>query len=344
MTVSDFRASHLGAGQYELPIDPARDDSDISFLHKSFCIAGLALRKPKNDQTVWRRYDDRFALTVQPSNFTLPGGAEVTIGVPYGPKARLLAIWLATEVHNPRRREGDTWIEIGHAPSWLRSIGIQPRTGQAGNTNITKDQLVRLTFSEFTMVLKHSDQELFKRDNLIDAAVFGAGQIEAYRKGNLGQMDWPAGIQLTQAAYERMRRHSVPIPSARLHSIAHSAMAIDIFVYLSYTLPQISPGESQLVRWRDLIAQFGSNESPSKFVETFETSIRQALQAYREADVELTEEGLQMRYSDPAVLRKPFVAVGGSAVSARSPKGEVGLSKRRRQTIAKRIERDMPEG
>lgn len=323
---------HDGSGQ----LPDQGEQIGVSFLHKSFCVAGLPLRKPKNSKALWKRYDDRFALTVHPHSMVLPGGKEIDVGVPYGPKSRLLAIWLATEVHNPQRHDGDCWIEIGDRPNqWLETIGVRPKTGESGNTNIAKDQLVRLTFSQFTMVLKNQDdQYLFKRDHLIDSSIFEVDQVDLYAKGKIGAMNWPVGVQLTRTAYDRFKHHSIPIPSARLRKVAQSPMAIDIFVYLCYTLPHIQAGETEIIRWRDLIAQFGSNEAPSKFVETFSASIRSALAAYEEANVELTDEGLRMQYSDPAVLRRAFTVVPGDK--------RIALSKQKNRTIAQKIERERP--
>jgi hypothetical protein len=117
------------------------------------------------------------------------------------------------------------------------------------------------------------------------------------------------------------------VPTARLAEIANSAMAIDIFMYLCYRLPLIPSGESDLLTWRALIAQFGSGESPSKFHDTFQASIRSALAAYSEADVDLTEEGLVLRYSDPAELRRAFIAVPRSL----PPQGKPAPARTRRR-------------
>ncbi len=288
---------------------------DVSFLHRSFCIAGLPLRRPKDTMQAFSRHDGRFAYTVNPHSMVLPDGQVVEIGVPYGPKARLLAMWLATEVKSPHRRTGDRWIEIGAITEWLRSIGISPygtTAGKQGSIEVTKDQLVRLAFAQFTMVMKNEDDKhLFKRQQLIESGIFDEGQLEMYARGQVRKMKWPQGVQLTEAAYDRFLKYSVPVPTARLAKIANSAMAIDIFVFLCYTLPLIQPGDEDLVSWRNLIAQFGNHEAPSKFRETFKKSIENALAAYPEANVALVEEGLRLRYSDPAVLRKAFITLNG---------------------------------
>jgi hypothetical protein len=108
-------------------------------------------------------------------------------------------------------------------------------------------------------------------------------------------------------------------------------MAIDIFAFLCYRLPHLSPRETELVTWRQLISQFGSGETPSKFRETFEASIRCALDAYPEANVDLRpKEGLLMRWSDPAELRRAFFVVPtlpSADAKALSSRGESGIAK-----------------
>ena len=91
-------------------------------------------------------------------------------------------------------------------------------------------------------------------------------------------------------------------------------MAIDILVYLSYRLPTLGRDDSAILTWRDLMAQFGTGsagEFASKFKDTFRQSIRRAIEAYPEARVEITSEGLVMRYSDPVDLIRAFVALPG---------------------------------
>ena len=101
-------------------------------------------------------------------------------------------------------------------------------------------------------------------------------------------------------------------------------MAIDILVYLSYRLPTLSRDDTAILTWRDLMAQFGTGsagEFASKFKDTFRQSIRRAIEAYPEARVDITSEGLVMRYSDPVDLRRAFVALPGDVLPRRRGKG-----------------------
>src|SRR5215831_16749843 len=95
---------------------------DVSFLHRGFCIMGMPLRQPKDSLRPFSRHDGRFALTIEPASVTLPDGAMVNIGVPFGPKARLIAMWMATEVQNPRRKTADRVLELNGITDWLEAL------------------------------------------------------------------------------------------------------------------------------------------------------------------------------------------------------------------------------
>jgi hypothetical protein len=296
-------------GQLELALKHRRsvpgERIDVSFLHRSFCIAGLPIKQRK--ETYFSRHDGAFSLNVTVPEQILPDGTKLNVGVPFGPKARLLILWMTSQARDPQRRSCDRWLEIGRIEDWLRNVGISSKGEGPAKT---KDQLIRLTFSLFTMFLKGESLDLFKSDRLIESAAFGTGDLEHYAADSLGKVRWPMGIELSQRAYDRFTGgDAIPIPTSRLAEVSHSAMAIDTLVYLCYRLPEIPMGDSALVTWKQLIAQFGNRETPSKFRETFEASIRAALRAYPEANVDLTGEGLLLRYSDPAELQRAFIAM-----------------------------------
>lgn len=316
---------------------------DISFLHKGFCIAGLPLRRPRDPSQAWSRQDGRFALTVAPSRIVLPDGRTVDIGVPYGPKARLLTMWLTTEARDPARGANDRWIEMGRITEWLHAVGLPVTGGERGSIGATKDQLIRLAFANFTMVLRDEGATtLFKREVLVEAGAYQGHDLEMWQDGRMGSMNWPRGIKLSVNAFERFRNHSVAVPTARLRQVAHNALSIDLLVYFCFRLPLIEKGESELVRWQELNAQFGTSEFKSRFRQASSESLRNALGAYPEAQVEVTDEGLILRASDPLELRKAFIVVprGGpskamaSAPMPQSPEGSATTLRRKRATRA----------
>jgi hypothetical protein len=296
-------------------IDAALDGQlDVSFLLNGFCIAGLPLRRPRDNTLVWKRQDERFALTVQSPEIALPGGTSFVAGLPFGPKARLLAMWLATEAKDPSRRYDDRWIEIGKITDWLRAVGISPEWGPRGSVVATKDQFLRLAFAHFSIVFKREDGfQPFKHETLIEAGIFRDNDLEKASAGKIGDLKWPSGFLLSQTAFERFRNQSVPIPTTRLRQVAHNAMAIDILTLLCYRLPLIEANSTEVITWRQLTAQFGNRGEPVyQFKDTFTDSIKLALRAYPEANVELVDAGLQLRHSDPAALRRAFLVLPGT--------------------------------
>jgi hypothetical protein len=298
---------------------------DVSFLHRGFCIMGMPLRQPKDSLRPFSRHDGRFALTIEPASVTHPDGGLINIGVPFGPKARLIAMWMATEVQNPKRNTKDRILELNGITDWLEALGIPARGGANGSIAATKDQFMRLAFSTFTMVLRGpNSEELFKRESLIESGIFSGDDLALYRAGQVSQMAWPRVIALTHNTYDRFLNDAIPIPTVRLREVANNAMAIDFLVYLSYRLPTLSRDDTAILTWRDLMAQFGTGsagEFASKFKDTFRQSIRRAIEAYPEARIEITSEGLVMRYSDPVDLRRAFVALPGDGTKLTRGRG-----------------------
>ena len=294
---------------------------DASFLSRSFCLSGLPLRKqferdkttkkaaePPRESTVFIRNDERFSLTIGTNPFGLPGGQQLFVGLPYGARARLLILWMTTQARCPGRASGDRWLEIGRLDSWLEQVGIIPHPESIQSA---KDQMIRLAFASFTMLMRKEGLDYFRSDRLTESAVFAEEDLMHYASGNLSKVRFPLGLELSQKAYQRFTGHDViPVSTEALRKISNNAMAIDILVYLSFRLPLIEKGESELLTWRKLATQFGSGETKSRFRQVFDASIVKALDAYTGANVDITDEGLILKYS-PVDVRKLFAVSSG---------------------------------
>jgi hypothetical protein len=296
----------------KLPQQQQLEELEVSFLNRGFCQVGLPLRRLSDETASWKRADGRFAFKVDPGSVMLPDGREMAIGVPFGPKARLLNLWLTTEVKDTKRAAGDRWIEFGRISSWLRAVGIEPRGGKNGSIGAAKEQLVRLVFGQFSMsMLDHEDRILFNRESLVQGAIFSRSDIEAWIAGGYGAISWPTGVLLTQNAYDRLSRHTVPIPTERIRGVANNALALDTLAYLCYRLPEVPAGNPQLAAWKDLFAHFGTADKLSTFKRQFCEALRTVLEACPEARVDIIEEGLLLRHSDPIISRTTMIALPG---------------------------------
>lgn len=288
------------------------DGSDISFLHRGFAHCGLPLRKRDDAKSVWNRSDGRFSLSVVGSSFTLPDSRQVDVGIPYGPKARLIALYLCSQVKDPARSASDRDINFAPITQWLRDVGVTARGGAKGSIQATKEQLIRMTFASFTMTMAGAEnQTWFHRETLVESGCLSKSDLANFAGGHYAALEWPEVIRLTHNAHQRMRDQAIPIATQRLQAISHSAAAMDFFVWLSFRLPRIPQGDSIPVSWSALARQFGDSLYPSQFRRDFTESLRVALAAYPEANVVIGDDGLVLRRSDPAVPRKTLIAISG---------------------------------
>lgn len=72
------------------------EDTDIGYLFSGWAQAALPHRRLPND-SAWQVTTDRVTLIVQPGLRPMPGGTPVSVGVPYGSRARLILLFLQTE-------------------------------------------------------------------------------------------------------------------------------------------------------------------------------------------------------------------------------------------------------
>ena len=308
---------HPLTSQMELALaDNTALADEFSFAHRSFCIAGLPIRRPPPHEGLSANYlrkGNGYDLHLITPNWTVPNSnIVVPIGVPFGPKARLLLIWLASEA----QKQGGRSIEISSINSWLRDIGI----GLGGRAaSLTKEQLVRLCLTMFKITVEQFGENVnyFSQETLVEGGAFDVDSLKAYRDGKMDKIKWPLGIVLTDKAWTRFRRESVPIPKARLREIASSAPAIDIFLYLSYKLPLLQTNETHTVSWHQLGAQFGGSPSrlpTSKIKENLGPALEQVRRAYPEAKMDIGDSGIILHHSGPPELTAPVVSMSGLAL------------------------------
>lgn len=125
-----------------------------------------------------------------------------------------------------------------------------------------------------------------------------------------GTRIWPKALRLTDDYYESCRNHALPLDLNAIKMVSRSAMAIDILYYLAGRLPRVKTME--MVRWSKIKAQFAGNnmESPT-FKRYFIRQLELVKQAYPQARIEPTTEGLVMKVSEPMIPRQGVVITAG---------------------------------
>ena len=321
------------ARQYELALQGSPDDElDISFMHCSFCLSGLPLRPlidrsqtptdgslpiipgRRKELPAFFRRGGSCSLSINATNLQLPiSGREICTGVPWGSRSRLLVLWATTAA---QQNDTNTWLEIGSIRSWLKVIGVQYCQD---SINAIKDQLIRLSFARFTMLMAHGGNQFFTNDCLFESGVFEDTDLENYADNDLTNVRMPLGLKLSDKAFQRFSgRDAIPVPTQALRTIANNSMAIDLFVYMLFKLRVIPEGETTLINWKALIGQFGNGESKSRFIKDYKASIDRAIEAMScAAKVAVDDEGLRLHHVRPAEFRSLFVVAPSTSTTSR---------------------------
>lgn len=246
----------------EAQISDSRSRVDIAYMHRNLTIVGLPIRRPAphaGNTAEFHRKGPGFDLTLLTQDARIQDGeidTVVPIGVPWGTKPRLLIMWLASALQkNPHQR----FVEIGPIKEWLASIGV-PATGEAHDS--TKAQTVKLCHTIFTVSVNGIDQDGDKAvgriaTSLVEESIFKHEDLLHFKAGRYGDIKWPTGLMLTERAAMQFDQQLIPIPVKYLREIANNATAIDLFLYLSYRLPLIPEGKTQLISWKQLSLQSG---------------------------------------------------------------------------------------
>ncbi len=265
---------------------PASDD--LSFLHSGLCQTCLPHSRPAENHAVWQRRSGRFSLTVQPGTFDF-GKGSTYVGVPYGPKARLILIHLQTEGIRSRT------VNLGASFSaFLRSLGLAVTGGKRGTIGAVREQSLRIAQCRFTMQWTGQPgagpQQVVANTQIVD-------RLELWSAERDG---WSETVQLSEQFHAHLREHAVPLDRRGIAHLSGNSLGLDLYALFAYRLPKLK-NEIHL-RWSALLEQIGAAE---KTTNTLAQRIREVmpdvLTAYPHAKVEVTTHGLLLKPSQAAV-------------------------------------------
>ena len=271
------------------------EDTGVGFLYSGWCQAALPHRRLPDDQG-WQVEGDRHCLIVEPGMRRGPAGQPVHVGVPYGSRARLILIYLQSEALRTSSRE----VTLGKSlRDWLERMRI-PVGGK--NLNIVREQTERISRCRLTFEIRHGNRVGLSNQNIMDSAIF----LEPTDEEHQGSL-FVSTAKLSEAFYEGLRRHPVPIEEAAIGAISNNSMAIDIYVWLAYRLHSLS--KPTTLTWRATKGQFGAGfAAMNNFKRNFLPNLKLALAVYPDAQVDIEERGLVLHPSKPPVAPKQLSA------------------------------------
>lgn len=278
----------------DIRLDP--DKTESAFMARQLVQATLPHKNPGN-VPAWSRKNGDLTLTIRPG---WEEKKEKLIGYPYGTIPRLLLFWITTEAirtNSPR-------IELGNSLSkFMEELGLEPKgTGKRSDSKRLKEQMIRLSRSTISF-----SQSSAKSYAWLDMQVAPKGMVWWNEKQPNQRTLWQNWIQLGEDFFKAITSSPVPADMRILKALKRSPLALDLYVWATYTAYQTQQnGQSRSVSWELLHEQFGA-----EYKDTYEFS-RKAWNAllkiqmvYPELGIERVRGGIKVLPSKPSIAIKP---------------------------------------
>lgn len=282
----------------------ASEPPSPSFLHSALCAMSLPVRRPADEFAPILRQDGQYTLAITPKPvLSQVDGQRVmqSLGVPYGSLPRLILIHIMTEAVRARSRHvvlGETFT------AWMRRMGFKTISyGPRGSATLIKQQLDRLLACEW----------MIRWDNTTAPGESEFGIKEIKLTNEYVGVDRKGGsfireIRMTEAFFEHLREHAVPLNEHAIRHLRDSATGLDLYTWLAYRLPRINPKRPASISWQQLAVHFGND---GRNIRKFRQTVREAWErhvsgVYPEARADFDTTIVRLYASPPPLQQRPI--------------------------------------
>jgi hypothetical protein len=274
----------------------AVDPEILAFQHSIFCQVGLAYRNPGAEVRAWERVNGGARLKILAGEALDPGRDEwVPLGLPYGPKPRLILIHLASEAI----RTGSPVVPVEDSlTAFVR--GLLRYAPNGFEIRQFKDQLAALAAATIRIGFAKSNE----RATTINTQIVQGFDVWL-PKDQRQRVLWPTTIRLSHEYFASLQDHAVPLDERAVAALATSCMALDIYCWLAQRLHRLPPERPLLLPWPALKLQFGWHYGRmNNFRRDFRQALIEVRTQYPDARFDLDHRGLLLRHSRPPIAPK----------------------------------------
>ncbi len=279
----------------EVAADPT--EQNILYQHTVFCQTGMPYRDPGDETRTWKRHNGMATLMISAGSVIHPKLNDfVDVGLPFGPKPRLILAHLNTEALLTGKPE----IETERTLTRFVSHGLNMDTN-GRNMRMVKDQLARLSACTIRLGMVKDGEGIQVQSQIVSS--FNVW----LEKDDRQRVLWPSIIRLSADYFESLQRHAVPLDENHLAALSHSAMALDVYAWLAQRLHRVGKTQGAFVPWTSVSQQFGMGYDRIRaFRAVFKVALGQVQAVYRTARVGVSPKGLTLWNSPPPVQPKQF--------------------------------------
>jgi len=271
------------------------------FQHAIFCQTCLPYRKPDPSTRHWERSNGNSKLIVSAGDMYNPKTGKLEpVGLPYGPKARLIQSFFDTEAVKSQSQVINVESSLS---AFVRRIDLA-KNGR--NIKTVREQLQRLTVCRMHIIL-NKDDYLFQQDQKVvkNFSFWQHTDIDKDKQKELFESTSFEKVTLDSDYFNHLLLHAVPLDERALKSLSHNCLALDIYKWLAHRLHRVSDSRGQLVPWVCIKEQFGHGYTGamSQFRRNFTPTLKTVLTQYPAAKLEVTGGGLKLFNSRPPISK-----------------------------------------
>ena len=278
----------------------AVDDPDsILYQHTVFCQTGLPYRDPGDGVTNWVRVNGHVHMAITAGMAMHPQRGElVQLGLPFGPKPRLILAHLNGE----SLRQQSPEIEVDASlTAFVKRLRLDPSGRTIGTI---KDQLARLSAAHITLGTIRDGRAVTVNSQIVTAFDLWFPKADGQR------ILWPSSLRLSADYFDSLTRHAVPLHDHALMALSGNAMALDLYAWLAQRLHRVDPAKPALIPWPALRTQFGwSYDQLIHFRPVFRRTLQLVTTQYRAARVALDAGGMTLQHSPSPVKGRTAIIV-----------------------------------
>lgn len=239
------------------------------------CLVQVTLPHNKSTESIYIRKNGKMTIKIVADD----------AGLPYGTYARLILIWIMSEViHNK-----SPFINLGKMSDFLRKIETKNTGGRKGTIAQIKDQMRRLFSS--TLMVRYDDGEKEAGKNVNIASEYLLWNND--RKESM--------VEIDAKFFSELMVHPIPIDFTIVQRLRRSSLALDIYCWLSYRLSYLR--KETMVTWNQLSEQFGSEYANIRhFRAKFKAALDKMSDLFPESRVRPGTRGVLLL---PARVKKP---------------------------------------
>jgi hypothetical protein len=214
------------------------------------------------------------------------------LGLPYGSYARFILLFLQSEAIRTQSRE----VELGRSMRvWLGTMGLS-----IGGTTykMVNEQARKISGCTLTFFADRAGAQIKSKGGFVKTEITMSNVINDSHQPSL----WQDRVLLDEDFYRALGEHPVPVSETALRAIGPRSMVIDVYIWLAYRLHALK--RDMEIGWPTRHAQFGAGFSRlRRFRAHFIECLALAVAAYPDARVEISERGVILRPSKPAIAK-----------------------------------------